>query len=151
MEEKREKNRVSIIGSEIQNVLYAYVDIAKYNMYSWKDDSIDRTHVEKSNVETAERLDRDAKKCWDEFYKENETNFYKDRHYLHHVFEGIIQNDAKTPSILLEIGCGVGNAFFPLLDLDSNLFVSAIDLSSEAVEFVRKNKKYNEKRCDRRR
>ena len=96
MEEKREKNRVSIIGSEIQNVLYAYVDIAKYNMYSWKDDSIDRTHVEKSNVETAERLDRDAKKCWDEFYKENETNFYKDRHYLHHVFEGIIQNDAKT-------------------------------------------------------
>ena len=28
------------------------------------------------------RLEIDARKNWDIFYKQNTTNFYKDRHYL---------------------------------------------------------------------
>ena len=35
-----------------------------------------------------------------------------------------------------------------LLQTRSNLFVSAIDLSDKAIEFVKKNEFYDEKRCD---
>ena len=38
---------------------------------------------------------------------------------------------------LLELGCGVGNAFFPLLELDSQLFVVALDLASEAIRLLK--------------
>jgi len=98
------EEEVSIEGTEIEKGLIAYADMSSYNVYSWKDVTIDTTHINVSDVKTKRRLERDAKKCWDEFYTENETNFYKDRHYLHHEFEGIIQKDKK--SVLLEIGCG---------------------------------------------
>ena len=71
------------------------------------------------------RLEKDAKRCWNGFYKDNETNFYKDRHYLHLEFEGIIQKDKK--SVLLEIDA-LETRSFPLLKLDPNLFVSAMTL-----------------------
>ena len=137
---------VSIRGTEIEKCLLAYADMSTYNVYSWKDVTIDLTHSNTVTASAKRRLERDAKRCWNGFYKDNETNFYKDRHYLHLEFEGIIQKDKK--SVLLEIGCGVGNAFFPLLKLDPNLFVSAIDLSDKAIEFVKKNEFYDEKRCD---
>ena len=37
----------------------------------------------------------------------------------------------------LEVGCGVGNAFFPLLEEDITLFVHACDLSQRAIQFVK--------------
>lgn len=54
-------------------------------------------------------------KYWDKFYKRNMTNFYKDRHYLHIVFPelGQVQSGLR----LLEVGCGVGNAALPLLEV----------------------------------
>jgi methyltransferase-like protein 6 len=33
------------------------------------------------------RLDIDAKRNWDNYYKNNTTNGYKDRHYIHREFE----------------------------------------------------------------
>jgi methyltransferase-like protein 6 len=35
---------------------------------------------------TYKRLEIDARKNWDIFYKQNTTNFYKDRHYLKREF-----------------------------------------------------------------
>ena len=32
------------------------------------------------------KIEREAKKNWDIFYKNNKTNFYKDRHYLREEF-----------------------------------------------------------------
>ena len=41
-----------------------------------------------------EKLEKDAKKNWDLFYKRNSTNFFKDRHWLTREF----------PEILSEVG-----------------------------------------------
>jgi hypothetical protein len=35
---------------------------------------------------TYRRLEIDARKNWDIFYKQNTTNFYKDRHYINREF-----------------------------------------------------------------
>ena len=40
---------------------------------------------------TYRRLDIDAKKNWDIFYKNNTTNFYKDRHYLSREFSELAE------------------------------------------------------------
>ena len=110
MGKKREEKMVSIEGTEIETGLLVYVNMSSYNVFSWKDATIDLTHANTSDAFTRRRLEKDAKRCWNEFYKENETNFYKDRHYLHVEFEGIIQKDKK--SVLLEIGCGVVRPLF---------------------------------------
>ena len=38
---------------------------------------------------------------------------------------------------MLEIGSGVGNAIFPLLEENSNMFVYACDFSPRAVQFIK--------------
>lgn len=40
---------------------------------------------------------------------------------------------------MLEAGCGVGNAIFPLLELFSNIFVYACDFSPRAVDLLKVN------------
>jgi len=37
----------------------------------------------------------------------------------------------------LDIGCGVGNAFYPLVEKKSNLFVNAFDFSQRAVSMAK--------------
>lgn len=49
----------------------------------------------------------------DIFYKENKTNFFKDRHYLTAEFPELLICE-KEKKIFCELGCGVGNALFPL-------------------------------------
>ena len=65
------------------------------------------------------RLEIDAQRNWDIFYRNNTTNFYKDRHYLTREFNELtdalkVENDQQVT--LLDLGCGVGNAFWPLVE-----------------------------------
>lgn len=123
------------------------------------------------------KLERDAKRNWDVFYKKNETRFFKDRHWFDQEFgtlngclptssaEGSgggpddpeIQEDsdltstaASFPSgpkpVLLELGCGVGNALYPLLELYPDLTAHCCDFSVRAVDFVRKHPQYDPRR-----
>ncbi|XP_019493158.1 PREDICTED: methyltransferase-like protein 2A isoform X1 [Hipposideros armiger] len=50
---------------------------------------------------------------------------------------------------ILEVGCGVGNTVFPILQTnnDPGLFVYCCDFSSTAVELVRTNSAYDPSRC----
>uniref|UniRef100_A0A8C2XRZ2 tRNA N(3)-cytidine methyltransferase n=1 Tax=Cyclopterus lumpus TaxID=8103 RepID=A0A8C2XRZ2_CYCLU len=50
---------------------------------------------------------------------------------------------------ILEVGCGVGNTFFPILKTnnDPGLFVYCCDFSSTAVELVKTNPEYDPGRC----
>eukprot|EP00250_Pteridium_aquilinum_P035714 c9855_g1_i1 orf=108-1802(+) len=107
-----------------------------------------------------DKYEKDAKKYWDIFYKRNSDKFFKDRHYLQKEWGAYFQKvaasdigrfsenggDSNETHVILEIGCGVGNTLFPLLETYPNLFVHACDFSPRAVNLVKAHKEYTEKR-----
>ncbi|XP_069031098.1 tRNA N(3)-methylcytidine methyltransferase METTL6 isoform X1 [Embiotoca jacksoni] len=95
------------------------------------------------------KLEKEAQKNWDLFYKRNTTNFFKDRHWTTREFEELkARREFESQRlVLLEAGCGVGNCIFPLLEDDLNIFVYACDFSPRAVEFVKQNPLYCSERC----
>ncbi|XP_077430693.1 tRNA N(3)-cytidine methyltransferase METTL6 [Vanacampus margaritifer] len=95
------------------------------------------------------KLEKEAQKNWDLFYKRNTTNFFKDRHWTSREFDELKtcrQSDSQR-LVLLEAGCGVGNCIFPLLEDDRDIFVYACDFSPRAVDFVKKNPLCHPERC----
>eukprot|EP00050_Salpingoeca_kvevrii_P004347 m.251786 g.251786 ORF g.251786 m.251786 type:complete len:292 (-) comp10978_c0_seq2:73-948(-) len=107
------------------------------------------------------RFEREKRRNWDLFYKRNETRFFKDRHWIIREFPllGPLQDaedgqgdesDARKPSEtirMLEIGCGVGNTVFPLLNVNPRLFIHACDFSANAIACVKAHKDFSEDRC----
>ncbi|XP_064540294.1 tRNA N(3)-methylcytidine methyltransferase METTL6 [Drosophila montana] len=105
----------------------------------------------------ANKLEIDAQRHWDLFYKRNETRFFKDRHWTTREFQELLadQQSASTEErrrTLLEVGCGVGNLVFPLLEeqikeqtSDQGFYFYACDFSPRAVDFVRANPLYDAK------
>ncbi|KAM6223854.1 tRNA N(3)-cytidine methyltransferase METTL6 [Rhynchocyon petersi] len=96
-----------------------------------------------------QKLEKDAQRNWDLFYKRNSTNFFKDRHWTTREFEELrscreFENQKLT---ILEAGCGVGNCLFPLLEEDEDIFAYACDFSPRAVAYVKQNPSYNTERC----
>ena len=97
----------------------------------------------------AQKFMKESKKHWDLFYKRNETRFFKDRHWTTREFQELtakkeVESEDAGRKVLLEVGCGVGNFLYPLLEEDQHLFVHACDLSPRAVEFVKQNPNYSE-------
>lgn len=85
------------------------------------------------------QFEKDAKKHWDLFYKRNETRFFKDRHWTTREFEELLSL-GKNGGVLFEVGCGVGNLFYPLLEDGLNIDkIYACDLSTRAVDLVKVN------------
>ena len=102
----------------------------------------------------ASKLEAEAQKNWDLFYKRNETNFFKDRHWTTREFQELIddgligdgdQNQDTRRRVLLEVGCGVGNFAFPLLEEKLPFYFFCCDFSPRAVQFVKNNPLYDEK------
>lgn len=56
---------------------------------------------------------------------------------------------ASQETTILEVGCGVGNTVFPILETNhhSNVFVYCCDFSSVAVSILQSNPAYDEKIC----
>ncbi|KZT00582.1 methyltransferase [Laetiporus sulphureus 93-53] len=86
---------------------------------------------------------------WDNFYKMNSSNFFRDRKWylrLHLEFPELVE--AAEPEAgavtIAEIGCGAGNAVFPLLSANKNpqLSLRAYDYSSHAIKLVQTNPLY---------
>ncbi|XP_017881272.1 methyltransferase-like protein 6 isoform X1 [Ceratina calcarata] len=93
----------------------------------------------------AHQLERDAKKHWDLFYKRNENRFFKDRHWTTREFHELLGLGAEEKeNALLEIGCGVGNFIYPLIE-DGLKFkkIFACDLSPRAVELTKNHSMYD--------
>ncbi|XP_015119499.1 methyltransferase-like protein 6 [Diachasma alloeum] len=92
----------------------------------------------------ANLLEKDAKKYWDLFYKRNTTSFFKDRHWTTREFQELLDIGNAEGGCFIEVGCGVGNLIYPLLE-DGLKFkkIYACDLSPRAVDFVKEHKLYD--------
>ena len=96
-----------------------------------------------------QQLRQSVKKNWDLFYKRNKDHFFKDRHWTIREFEELsaTETSATQTRVLLEVGCGVGNFVFPLVESDACGYrLYATDFSSIAIDMLRSNKLYNEDR-----
>ncbi|GAB4823086.1 hypothetical protein N2152v2_010132 [Parachlorella kessleri] len=84
-----------------------------------------------------DKYEREASRYWDLFYRRNEDRFFRDRHYFDREFPELLS--AQT---VLEVGCGVGNTIFPLLELNPTAFIYACDFAPSAVALVRSHPQY---------
>lgn len=99
----------------------------------------------------ANQLELHARRNWDLFYKRNDTRFFRDRHWTTREFGELISDDSESdasngPKRLLEVGCGVGNFVFPLIEDEHcrNYYIFACDFSQRAIDLVKQNKLYDE-------
>ena len=97
--------------------------------------------------------EQQAASYWDHFYETHKRDFFKDRNWLFTEFSELMasRSEAKGNSMrIFEIGCGVGNTLFPILhmNLDSPTYVYGCDFSSVAIDLLRKEKSYDESRCN---
>ncbi|CZS89731.1 probable ABP140-actin filament-binding protein [Rhynchosporium agropyri] len=93
------------------------------------------------------RFNSEPAKWWNNFYKNNTANFFKDRKWLQQEFpilSQITQAEAG-PVTILEVGAGAGNTAFPILasNQNPNLKIHACDFSKKAVEVIRENEAYD--------
>ena len=105
-----------------------------------------------------DKLESEAGKNWNIFYQRNQANFFKDRHYILKEFpelrdtlasHGDLSSEKKgdTPKVVLfDPGCGVGNAFFPIIEKfpEAALVVHACDFAKEAVRLIKEHQLYQE-------
>lgn len=114
-----------------------------------------------------QKLDKDAKKNWDLFYKRNGDRFFKNRHWTKREFYELFSSNDSTQAdgvslrYLLEIGCGCGDFVLPLLEFRSSheglssicndeksdtknhdLFIYCCDISDEAINILKSKSLY---------
>lgn len=104
------------------------------------------TEAYKLLTRNSEKFNADPAKWWNLFYKNNSSNFFKNRKWLQQEFPilaAVSQEDAG-PKVILEIGAGAGNTAFPILANNKNphLKIHACDYSKTAVEVMRKHEDY---------
>jgi len=129
-----------------------------FEFNAWDHVETDDTYKEYAEVQYAKqreapvsdfdksRFNSDPAKWWNNFYKNNTSNFFKNRKWLQQEFpilSKVTQGDSK-PVTLLEVGAGAGNTAFPILanNQNPNLKIHACDFSKKAVEVIRENEAY---------
>ncbi|KAJ4370722.1 hypothetical protein N0V83_005243 [Neocucurbitaria cava] len=93
------------------------------------------------------RYNEQPEKWWNQFYKNNKTNFFKNRKWLAQEFPILeeVGNEDAPAAVVLEVGAGAGNSAFPILQRSRNkkLKMHACDFSKKAVELIRNHELYN--------
>lgn len=122
-----------------------------------------RQHLELATLseETRRHIESSSDLKWDEFYDTHESNFFKDRKWLSIEFPCIKEIAAsKLKDVthdkldILEIGCGVGNTIFPLIeqvysaegvdeDAMGRISFMATDFSPQAIKHLQANSQYH--------
>lgn len=92
------------------------------------------------------KFETEAPKNWDAFYKRNQTNFYRDRHWTtDERTDGFpcLAERHEPAAILVEVGCGVANSVWPLLEVNDTLRIHAFDFSRTAINLIRSRNDYD--------
>ncbi|RDW68498.1 actin binding protein-like protein [Coleophoma crateriformis] len=134
-------------------------DVFEFN--AWDHVETDDTYKEYAELQYAKqrespvsdfdktRFNGDPAKWWNNFYKNNTSNFFKDRKWLQQEFPVLSEiTKADAGSItLLEVGAGAGNTAYPILahNQNPNLKIHACDFSKKAVQVIRENEAYDTK------
>ena len=163
IKEENNKNENKIIINEEENKLkennveeeiyeeghYPKKEYEYVHDFEWNEDlekeALEIINENNENVESLEEFLDTQNKNWEKFYKFNKTNFFKDRHYILEEFLEL-KNDKKDKITLLDMGCGVGNSFYPLLTRLPNLYVNAFDFSKRAVNMAKTHPMYEKEK-----
>ena len=130
-----------------------------FEFNAWDNVSVDDTYkafseeqFSKQRADPVSEFDRkrfnsNPEKWWNTFYKNNKTNFFKNRKWLAQEFpilSDIGRADAPAATVL-EVGAGAGNSAFPILQnsQNPNLKIHACDFSKKAVELIRDHELYD--------
>ncbi|EWC44628.1 hypothetical protein DRE_06617 [Drechslerella stenobrocha 248] len=93
-----------------------------------------------------QRFNSEPEKWWNNFYKNNRENFFKDRKWLQQEFPILTTaTSADSPPIrLLEVGCGAGNTLFPILaaNKNPNFHIHGADFSKTSIELIHSHELY---------
>lgn len=100
--------------------------------------------------EQVQKYEDEAGNFWDRFYETHQREFFKDRHWLFTEFSELLADKSEAADFkIFEIGCGVGNTIFPILqmNLKANLLVHGCDFSPVAINLLKQHESYDESRC----
>eukprot|EP00871_Galdieria_phlegrea_P005595 jgi/Galph1/6036/GphlegSOOS_G4705.1 len=113
-----------------------------------------------------------TKEHWNHFYSTKKDGFFKNRYNLRYFFPELLppqvqdhpelwhpplnngEKNTEPPdwktlegrTIILELGCGVGNSIFPLIRANPHLFIFGVDFSAQAIELLKSNPEYDSRR-----
>jgi tRNAThr (cytosine32-N3)-methyltransferase len=131
-----------------------------FEFNAWDHVTVDSTYqafseeqYERQRNEPVSEFDRkryndQPEKWWNQFYKNNKTNFFKNRKWLSQEFPILeeLGKEGAPEAVLLEVGAGAGNSAFPILSKSENprLKIHACDFSKKAVELIRSHELYDD-------
>lgn len=107
----------------------------------------ENSSVKVSSEKVAE-IEVNASGNWDTFYGIHQNRFFKDRNWLFTEFPELA---SIKEGQILEVGCGVGNTVFPILETNQSagLKVCCCDFSSTAINLVKEHPDYSkDNRCE---
>lgn len=120
------------------------------NYLAFSEEQYSRQRQEPVSDFDRKRYNAQPEKWWNQFYKNNKTNFFKNRKWLAQEFPILEELGAEDgpEATLLEVGAGAGNSAFPILQRSQNqrLKIHACDFSKKAVELIRNHELYDPER-----
>lgn len=97
--------------------------------------------------EQSDHLLQTKQQSWNKFYNRHKEKFFKDRKWLCHELGPHIDEMKAArgggPVHILEVGCGVGNAIYPLLEDRDDVTFSAFDFSESAVRSLQRDGRHD--------
>ncbi|KAH8349666.1 hypothetical protein KR084_003940, partial [Drosophila pseudotakahashii] len=159
-EHTRQRKKPAGAGSRVLTDVREVFEFNAWDHVQWDEEqelaaqeAVAKNSASKMEAEQKDKFQSDAPKFWDSFYGIHDNRFFKDRHWLFTEFPELAPLTTETaeqqPRSIFELGCGVGNTILPLLQYspEPQLKVSGCDFSARAIEILRSQPQFDEKRC----